>query len=108
MSAMMIYVTASSPAEATEIARKTVQERLAACANILGAIKSYYWWQGAVQEEGEVAIVLKTDSTLVERLTARIKALHSYTVPCIVALPIVAGNPEFLRWIGEETVEAQR
>ncbi len=108
MSATMIYITASSPAEAAEIARKLVEERLAACANILGAIKSFYWWQGAVQEEGEVALILKTDSALVERLVKQVRALHSYTVPCVVALPIQAGNPDFLRWVAEETVDAAR
>jgi periplasmic divalent cation tolerance protein len=103
MSAMLIYVTTASAAEAAEIARQVVGERLAACANILGAIQSFYWWEGAVQEGGEVALILKTESALVDRLTRRIKALHSYSVPCVVALPIQAGNPDFLAWIEAET-----
>ncbi|MGF1640323.1 MAG: divalent-cation tolerance protein CutA [Rhodospirillales bacterium] len=103
MTATMIYITASSPAEALTIGRTVVGERLAACANVLPGVTSVYWWQGEVQEEAEASLILKTRSDLVERLTARVKQLHSYGCPCIVALPIAAGNPDFLRWIAEET-----
>lgn len=104
MSAVLVYVTAASEDEARKIASTAVGERLAACANILGTIRSLYWWEGAVQEGGEVALILKTQASLTERLVARIRALHSYTVPCVVALPIQAGNPDFLDWIARETV----
>jgi periplasmic divalent cation tolerance protein len=104
MSAVMIYVTCQTEDEAREIASTLVGERLAACANILGAIGSFYWWEGAVEEGEEVALILKTKESLVGRLTERVKELHSYTVPCVVALPLTAGNPDFLRWIESETV----
>lgn len=104
MSAMLVYVTCASEAEARTIARTIVGERIAACANVLGAIGSYYWWEGALEEGNEVALILKTKAELVERLVTRVKALHSYTVPCVVALPIEAGNPDFLTWIERETV----
>ncbi len=103
MSAVLIYVTVPSREEARKIADALVGERLAACANILGETTSVYWWEGAVQEDKEVVLILKTEEALVERLTARVKALHSYTVPCVVALPIKAGNPDYLAWIGKET-----
>ena len=106
MSAVLVYVTASNAKEADGIARQVVTERLAACANILGAIRSLYWWQGKIQEEDEVSFILKTERALVERLTKRIKELHTYTVPCVVALAIDGGNSEFLRWIAEETEKA--
>lgn len=99
----LVYVTASSRDEALTIARVAVEERLAACANVLSPITSIYWWEGKVQEEGEVSFILKTRADLVPALTARIKALHSYTCPCVVALPISAGNPDFLAWIDAET-----
>ena len=99
----MIYVTASSREEALRIGRHIVAERLAACANVLPGISSVYRWQGEVQEEGEAALILKTRSDLVEPLTARVKDLHSYDCPCVVALPITSGNPDFLQWIAEET-----
>ena len=104
MSVMLIYVTCASEDEAREIASTVVGERLAAGANILGTIGSFYWWKGAVQEGEEVALILKTKATLVGRLTERIVDLHSYTVPCVVALPINDGNLDYLRWIEDETV----
>jgi periplasmic divalent cation tolerance protein len=103
MTSTMIYVTTSSREEALRIGRAVVADRLAACANVLPGITSVYRWQGEVQEEGETALILKTRSDLVERLTARVKELHSYDCPCVVALPIAGGNPDFLQWIAEET-----
>jgi periplasmic divalent cation tolerance protein len=103
MPATLVYVTASSKDEAIKIARIVVEERLAACANVFQPIVSIYWWEGKVQEEGETSFILKTRADLVEALTQRIKALHSYSCPCVVALPIAAGNPAFLSWIENET-----
>lgn len=104
MATVMIYVTCQNEGEARKIASAVVSERLAACANILGPIGSLYWWEGTVQESAEVPLILKTKRNLVERLIERVKALHGYTVPCVVALPIERGNPDFLRWIESETV----
>lgn len=98
-----IYVTAKDEAEAAHIGRTLVGERLAACANVIGPIRSFYWWQGTVQDEREALLVLKSRDALVEALIARVKTLHSYSVPCVVSLEIGRGNPDFLRWIGEET-----
>ena len=98
-----VYVTASDVKEAKKIARAVVEERLAACANIYPEIKSIYWWQGKVEESSETALVLKTRKELVPKLIERVKQLHSYTVPCIIALPIAEGNREFLEWIKSET-----
>lgn len=103
MAAYLVYVTASSDEEAEMIARTLVGERLAACANLLGAIRSIYWWEGTLQEDGEVALVLKTRGELVDRVVARVKEVHSYDCPCVIALPVSAGNPEFLNWIESET-----
>ena len=99
MSATLVYVTASSREEALKIARTVVEERLAACANVNASITSFYWWEGKVQEDGETSFILKTRADLVDALTSRVRALHSYTCPCVVALPIAAGNPAFLSWI---------
>lgn len=103
MQAMMVYVTASSCEEAAKIGRVAVEKRLAACANVLGDIRSFYWWDGKIQDDSEAALILKTTADRLDSLIAEIKALHSYTVPCVVALPIGAGNPAFLEWIGRET-----
>lgn len=98
-----LYVTSAHAGEAETIARTLVGERLAACANVLGPMRSFYWWDGAVQDEGEVALVLKTRLDLVDAATARIKALHSYDCPCVVALTVDGGNTDFLKWIVSET-----
>lgn len=104
MSQRFVYITASTAEEAGKIGKALVEARLAACANIIGAIQSYYWWEGAVQQGTEAALILKTRADLVEALTAKVKELHSYDCPCVVALPIEAGNSEFLAWIDSETL----
>ncbi len=103
MTQKLIYITTGSAEEAKRIGRALVEERLAACANVLGAVTSFYWWRGALQEDGEAALIAKTRTDLVDRLVERVKALHSYDCPCVVALPIEAGNPAFLDWIEAET-----
>lgn len=99
----LVYVTAPSHEEAMRLAHLAVGERLAACANVLGPITSVYWWDGKVNQEPEIALVLKTRAQLVDALTARITAVHPYECPCVVALPITGGNPAFLSWIAAET-----
>ncbi len=103
MTLCWVYMTASSEEEARRIGRVLVEERLAACVNILPGMTSLYWWQGKVEEGHETVLIAKSRQALVPALTQRVKALHTYTVPCVVALPILDGNPDFLRWIGEET-----
>lgn len=98
-----LYVTAASRQEAQIIARTLVEERLVACANVLGDIESFYRWEGTVRNDTEVALVLKTSSVKVDAVTQRIKALHSYDCPCVVALDIQGGNPAFIDWIVQET-----
>jgi periplasmic divalent cation tolerance protein len=103
MQAMFVYVTASSRQEALSIGRAVVGERLAACANILDGMTSIYWWEQSLRQDGEASLILKTRSDLIERLTARIRQLHSYACPCVVAIPIAGGNPVYLQWILQET-----
>ena len=98
-----VYITAPDLETALWIARALVEEKLAACANILGPITSVFRWEGRVVEEGEVALIAKTTADHVEALTARVKALHPYEVPCIVAWPIAAGYQPYLDWISAET-----
>ena len=104
MDTYFVYVTAKDAAEAGRIAETVVEERLAACANVLGAIGSVYRWKGKVCEDNEVALVLKTSNERKSELIDRIKQLHSYDTPCIACLPIVDGNPDFLKWIADETI----
>ncbi|MGH2348032.1 MAG: divalent-cation tolerance protein CutA [bacterium] len=107
MSHVAVFVTTSSAEEAQRIARAVVDERLAACANVLGAVASRYWWQGQVEEASEVLLILKTRQDLLDALTARVRSMHSYTVPEVIGLPIVGGNPDYLAWIDESVEPTQ-
>lgn len=99
----LVYITAPSDGEAKDIARTLVKERLAACANVINGVTSFYWWQGTLEEDREYIIVAKTTEEHAEALIGRVKDLHSAVCPCIIFLPIEKGNPEFLRWIHAET-----
>ena len=101
----MLYITAGSRDEAKKIGRALVEDRLAACANVIDGMESVYWWEGKLTEDREAVLIVKTRAELVAQVTARVKALHSYTVPCVVALPILDGNPAYLDWLGAETAK---
>lgn len=103
MQAYFVYVTAADKEEALRIARQVVEERLAACANVLDSIRSIYWWEGAVQEADEAVLILKTTEAKLPALIEAVRQAHSYGCPCVVAVPISAGNPAFLQWIEAET-----
>ena len=107
MSYSLIYVTAGTREEALEIGRALVESRLAACANVLAPMTSIYRWDGAVNEDDEVPLILKTQDGLVEQVIEKVKSIHSYDCPCVVALPITGGNPAFLDWIEAETTAKQ-
>jgi periplasmic divalent cation tolerance protein len=104
MNAMMIYITTKDAAEAEAIGNALVDERLVACVNIIGGMRSIYRWKGNVEHENEAVLIAKTKETLVDNVIARVKELHSYEVPCIEAIPIVKGNPAYLQWIIDETL----
>ena len=103
MKHVLLYVTARDAEEALRIGRTLVEERLAACANVMPQMTSIYRWQGQVQEDGEAVLIVKTREPLTADVTARIATLHSYDCPCVVALPITGGNVEFLKWIDNQT-----
>jgi periplasmic divalent cation tolerance protein len=98
-----VYAVFADAAEAERIARAVVEERLAACANILGACRSIYRWQGKVEEAGEVAAIFKTSEAAAPRLVARIAALHSYEVPAIAVWPIADAPEAYAVWVTVET-----
>lgn len=100
---VLLYITARDGEEAAAIARTLLNERLVACANLLPGVTSLYWWEGALQEGQECVLIAKTMENLVSAATERVKALHSYSCPCVVALPIKEGNSGFLQWIAQET-----
>lgn len=99
---VLIYSTAGSAKEAEHIGDCLVEEKLAACVNYF-PIKSVYRWKGDIKREGEVAMIIKSRKDLVEKIIKRVKELHSYEVPEIVAINIEKGSTNFLRWIDEST-----
>jgi periplasmic divalent cation tolerance protein len=99
---IVVYVTAPAE-EGPRLARTLVEERLVACVNIVPGLRSFYWWEGKVEDEPEVLCIMKTRSRLFEALRDRVQELHPYEVEEIVALPILAGNPPYLDWIEENT-----
>lgn len=100
---MMVYVTAASRAEALTLGRTLVEDRLAACANVLDGMTAIYHWDGKLQEEDEAVVILKTTADLLQALTARLRDLHSYDLPCVVAWKIDGGNAPYLDWVRAET-----
>jgi periplasmic divalent cation tolerance protein len=98
-----VYATFTDDEEARRIGRLCVEERLAACVNILGAVHSIYRWQGEIEETGEVAALFKTRADRAEALIARIAELHSYDVPAVVAWPAVQGHAAYVRWVVSES-----
>lgn len=103
MKFILVYVTTATTEEAKTIAKTIVKERLAACANILGDINSIYWWQGELCEDNEVSLIFKTRESLFTALAERVRELHSYDCPAIVALDLKNATPDYLAWIENET-----
>lgn len=99
----LIYMTAETVEQARDIGRKLVENRLAACVNILDGSTSMYWWEGSVEEGRETVLIAKTRADRVAELTEKVKQWHSYDCPCVVSIPIQGGNADFLNWIQSET-----
>jgi periplasmic divalent cation tolerance protein len=101
---LVVLVTAGSADDAQRIGRALVDERLAGCANVVGPIRSIYRWQDAVEEADEYLLVLKARAADLPALDARVRALHSYDVPEVLALPVAAGSKDYLEWLAAATV----
>ncbi len=100
---IFVYITTPTHTEAEAIGRVLVEERLAACVNILAPVRSLYRWEGEVQSAEETVLIAKTQAALFDSLAARARALHSAACPCLVALPVAEGTPDFLDWIRQAT-----
>lgn len=100
---MVVFITARDEAEAAALARALVGARLAACVNIVKNIRSIYSWQGNLQDDREVLMIVKTQKKLFESLYAKVKELHSYEVPEVIGIPIAVGSEDYLRWIQDST-----
>ncbi len=96
----LVYVTTPDVSAAKAIGRVLVEERLAACINVLPQMSSIYRWQGKIEEAEEAVLIVKTTAERVTDVIARVKALHTYEVPCAISIPVLAGNQDYLSWIG--------
>jgi periplasmic divalent cation tolerance protein len=96
-------MTARSKQQAQEIGEALIQDKLAACVNIIDGMESMFFWQGKVESDDETIVVAKTKASVMEGFKQKVKEVHSDDCPCIVGLPIKAGNEDFINWIQEET-----
>jgi periplasmic divalent cation tolerance protein len=100
---IVILITAGSREEGVKIAQMLVAEHLVACVNSIPGVRSFFLWEGKTQDAAEVLLVCKSRMALMEKVIERVKSLHSYTVPEIIALPIVGGLPGYLAWVHDST-----
>jgi periplasmic divalent cation tolerance protein len=99
---IVVFITTSSRQEAETIGKALIESRLAACVNIISAgVSSLFWWQGAIERQDEMLMLVKSRSDLLPSIIELVKGLHSYAVPEVIALPIVAGSSDYLTWVDE-------
>ena len=101
--ACFVYITSANLEEAKKISRILVQKKLAACTNLLSGMLSFYEWKGRIEEARECILIAKSRLELFDKLKSEVLAVHSYSCPCIVMLPIVDGHSDFLEWIYAQT-----
>ena len=105
---IVIYITCSSEKEAKKIAQELLVKRKAACINIVPGLSSFFWWQKRINITKEVLLIVKSKKPLFEDIVKLVRSLHSYTVPEIIALPIIEGDKDYLRWITENAEKKRR
>jgi len=99
---IVVYSTCSSAEDAKKLATHLVEERLAACVNVVRGIDSYYRWKGKVEQEAEALLIIKTSRDLFERLRVEWEKIHTYEIPELIAVPVVQGAPNYLNWMDTE------
>lgn len=105
MDIRLIYITTGDRDEARTIGKELVSSRLAACVNIIDNMNSMYFWEDKIQDDKETILIAKTTGTCVPKLIEKVKSMHSYSCPCVLSLPVLDGNKQFLDWIAEETTK---
>jgi len=100
---IVVLITAETQGQAREIADDLLEKKLAACINMVPRVQSKFWWRGKIDSANESLLIIKTRAALLDKVIASVKRKHSYTVPEIIAMPIVGGNTDYLDWIDEST-----
>ena len=98
---VVVYVTTGDTDESQKIARALIEKRLAACVNLVPQIRSFYRWEGKIQDDPESLLVIKTSRSLFAAVRAEVERLHSYHVPEVLCVPILEGSPNYMAWLGE-------
>jgi periplasmic divalent cation tolerance protein len=99
---IVVLSMCGSADEAERLARQVLEARLAACVNVVSQTRSFYWWKGRVEESGEWMLVIKTSRDLFDQLRVVLESAHSYELPEVLALPVIAGSPNYLTWLEGE------
>jgi periplasmic divalent cation tolerance protein len=99
---IVVFSTCGSQEEAEQLARRLLEARLAACVNVITQVRSFYWWQGKIEDSGEWLLVIKTSRSLFDQLRTVLEGAHSYELPEVLALPILDGSPNYLEWMDRE------
>lgn len=103
MSEIVVFITASKEQEAVKIAHALVEARLAGCVNIIKNIRSIYSWKGRIEDEKEFLMIAKTQKSLFKPLQEKVKEIHSYSVPEVIAVPVTEGSADYLTWLKNVT-----
>jgi periplasmic divalent cation tolerance protein len=99
---IIVFSTCGSKEEAENLARRLLEEHVAACVNVISPVRSFYWWKGAIEEATEWLLAIKTSRALFDRVRATLESAHSYELPEVLALPVVEGSPNYLAWMEGE------
>ena len=103
MKACIVFVTADKARDIKKITDALLKERTAACVNVTGPVSSVYRWKGKIEKASEKLMIIKAPKANVKKIISTVKELHSYETPEIIAVDIAAGNPEYIKWIFDET-----
>lgn len=100
---IVVLITCSGKEEGERIADILLKERLAACANIISEVTSYFWWTGKIHKADESLLIVKTKKSVLRQMVRRVRQVHQYENPEIIALPVIGGSKEYMKWIEDET-----
>jgi periplasmic divalent cation tolerance protein len=103
---IVVYVTVPNKETGSKLAHSIIENKLAACVNQIPGVESTYWWQGKVETDSEMLLIIKTRSALLNELTAHVNSNHPYDTPEVIALPITGGSDKYLKWIEDSTEKA--
>lgn len=103
MENIVIFITCATLKEAEKISKILLDKKLTACANLFKNVSSHYWWKGKIEKSNEILMIMKSRKRFFKQIVSEVKKSHSYEIPEIIALPIIAGNPQYLEWIKEST-----